>query len=84
MVTDRRDTLYLGLTVSDAVRVFLIRIVADKQMPFALKVPNANTRVAMAEADEIVDTQHARFNTASELFDDIEKKITVHSPLENY
>ncbi|HAT50064.1 MAG TPA: type II toxin-antitoxin system antitoxin, RelB/DinJ family [Alphaproteobacteria bacterium] len=63
----------MGLTVSDAVRVFLMRVVADKQMPFALKVPNADTRVAMAEADEIVGTHHARFGTASELFDDIEK-----------
>ena len=31
----------MGLTVSDAVRVFLMRVVADKQMPFALKAPNA-------------------------------------------
>ena len=34
----------MGLTVSDAVRVFLMRVVADKQMPFALKAPNAETR----------------------------------------
>ena len=38
----------MGLSVSDAVRV-----VADKQMPFALKAPNAETRAAMAEADAI-------------------------------
>ncbi len=63
----------MGLSVSDAVRVFLMRIVADKQMPFALKVPNAETRAAMAEADEMVRTRRARFGTATELFDDIEK-----------
>ena len=63
----------MGLSVSDAVRVFLMRVVADKQMPFALKVPNAETRAAMAEADEIVRTRHARFDTATELFDDLEK-----------
>ena len=44
----------MGLSVSDAVRVFLMRVVADKQMPFALKVPNAETHAAMREADEMV------------------------------
>ena len=34
----------MGLTVSDAVRVFLMRVVAEQQPPFPLKVPNAETR----------------------------------------
>ena len=63
----------MGLSVSDAVRVFLMRVVADKQLPFALKAPNAETRAAMAEADEIARAHHARFGTAAELFDDLEK-----------
>ncbi len=63
----------MGLSVSDAVRVFLMRVVADKQMPFRLRVPNVETRAAMDEADEIVRTHHARFDSASELFDDLEK-----------
>ena len=63
----------MGLSVSDAVRVFLMRVVADKQMPFALKVPNAETRAAMSEADEIARARHARFDNATELFDDLEK-----------
>jgi DNA-damage-inducible protein J len=63
----------MGLSVSDAVRVFLIRVVADQQLPFLLKVPNAETRAAMTEADKIVRTRRARFATATELFDDLEK-----------
>lgn len=63
----------MGLSVSDAVRVFLMRVVAEQQMPFALKVPNAETRKAMAEADEIARARRARFTTATELFDDLEK-----------
>ncbi len=63
----------MGLSVSDAVRVFLMRVVAEQQMPFALKVPNAQTRAAMGEADEIALTRSARFGTAAELFDDLEK-----------
>ncbi len=50
----------MGLTVSDAVRVFLTRVVADKELPFALKAPNATTRAAMAEANDIVQKRRAR------------------------
>ncbi|MCL5405901.1 MAG: type II toxin-antitoxin system RelB/DinJ family antitoxin [Deltaproteobacteria bacterium] len=63
----------MGLSVSDAVRVFLMRLVAEKQMPFTLKAPNVETRAAMAEADEMVRTRRARFDNAAELFNDLEK-----------
>jgi DNA-damage-inducible protein J len=63
----------MGLSVSDAVRVFLKRVVAEKQMPFDLKAPNATTLAAMEDADEIVLTRRTRFATATELFDDLEK-----------
>jgi DNA-damage-inducible protein J len=63
----------MGLSVSDAVRVFLMRVVAEQQMPFALKVPNAKTRTAMKEANQIALSRRARFGTAAELFDDLEK-----------
>ncbi len=63
----------MGLTVSDAIRVFLTRVVADKELPFALKVPNAVSRVAIAEAAEITKSRRARFSSADELIDDIEK-----------
>lgn len=63
----------MGLSISDAVRVFLTRVAAEKQLPFALKVPNVETRAAMDEADEITRTHHARFATATELFDALEK-----------
>ena len=56
----------MGLSVSDAVRVFLKRVVADKQLPFELKVPNATTRQAMEEADEIVHSKRARYQDGSE------------------
>jgi DNA-damage-inducible protein J len=43
----------MGLSVSDAVRVFLTRVAVEKQLPFALKVPNPETHAAMMEADAI-------------------------------
>jgi len=52
----------MGLSVSDAIRVFLMCVVAEQQMPFALKVPNQETRTAMKEADEIVMARRARFS----------------------
>ena len=63
----------MGLSVSDAVRLFLHRVIVDQTFPLELKVPNTETRKAMAEADEIVSTRLARFSTAAELFDDLEK-----------
>ncbi len=63
----------MGLSVSDAVRAFLVRVVAEQGMPFALKVPNPETRIAMAEADEMVRAHSVRFSSAAALFDTLEK-----------
>lgn len=41
----------MGLTVSDAVRILLTRIAAEKAMPFEVRVPNHETLAAM-EAGE--------------------------------
>jgi len=40
----------MGLSVSDAVRVLLTRVAAEKALPFDLKVPNATTVSAIREA----------------------------------
>jgi DNA-damage-inducible protein J len=72
--TQAAETLgAMGLTVSDAIRVFLTRVVAEKQLPFTLRVPNAETRSAMAEADAIAQAHQSHFLTAEALFDDLEK-----------
>lgn len=72
--TQAAETLAsMGLTVSDAIRVFLTRIVADKELPFAIKAPNASSRVAMAEASEIIKSRRARFANSDALIDDLEK-----------
>lgn len=63
----------MGLTVSDAVRVFLTRIVADKELPFALKSPNETSRAAIAEGDQIIQSRRARFATADALLNDLEE-----------
>jgi DNA-damage-inducible protein J len=41
----------MGLTVSDAVRILLKRIAAEKAMPFEVRVPNRTTLEAMKAGD---------------------------------
>jgi DNA-damage-inducible protein J len=63
----------MGLTVSDAVRILLRRVVTDQAFPLELKAPNAETRAAMEEGRRIMASHRARFASAEELFDDLEK-----------
>lgn len=63
----------MGLTISDAIRVFLTRVVADKELPFVLKAPNATSRVAINEANEIVKSRRARFVTPDALLNNLEE-----------
>jgi DNA-damage-inducible protein J len=48
-----------GPMVSDAIRVFLPRVVAEQQLPFPLAAPHAETRAAMIEARAIVKARIA-------------------------
>ncbi len=41
----------MGLSVSDAIRLLLVRVAAEKALPFAVKVPNAETIAAMQELE---------------------------------
>ncbi len=56
----------MGLSISEAVRVFLHRVAAEQAIPFAIKVPNATTRAAMDEARKL---SRARYATSGALFD---------------
>ena len=58
----------MGLTVSDAIRLMLLRVADEKQLPFAVQVPNATTIRAMKELEE---GKGKRFADAEELFEDI-------------
>ena len=40
----------MGLTLADAVRIYLKRIAADQAIPFDVKVPNSETVAAMEAA----------------------------------
>jgi DNA-damage-inducible protein J len=59
-----------GLNLSDAIRLFLRQVVVNNGLPFEVKMPNATTRAAM---EEVRSGNLPRFNSANELFDDLEK-----------
>ena len=58
----------MGLTVSDAIRLMLLRVADEKRLPFAVEVPNATTVKAMKELEE---GKGKRFANVDELFEDI-------------
>ena len=45
----------MGLTVSEAIRLLLIRVASDRALPFDVRSPNAKTKQALkaAEAGEV-------------------------------
>jgi DNA-damage-inducible protein J len=58
----------MGLTISDAIRLLLLRIADEKRLPFEVKVPNAATRRAMKE---LADGNGKRSASAAALFKDL-------------
>lgn len=63
----------MGLSVSDAVRILLKRVVNDQAFPLELKVPNAQTGGAMDEARAMLQSRAARFESADALIDELEE-----------
>ena len=41
----------MGLSLSDAIRLLLLRIADERRLPFDVKVPNATTKKAMQELE---------------------------------
>jgi DNA-damage-inducible protein J len=64
----------MGLSLSDAVRILLKRVVSDQAFPLELKVPNAQTRLAIEESREMGKAAGLRFSGAEDLLDELEKK----------
>jgi len=58
----------MGLSVSDAIRLLLLRVADEKRLPFDVKVPNAETVKAVKELEQ---GKGRRFDSAEALFRDI-------------
>lgn len=59
----------MGLSVSDAIRLLLLRVADEKRLPFAVQVPNTTTAKAM---NELESDNGRRFDNADELFNDLD------------
>ncbi len=58
----------MGLSVSDAIRLLLVRVATEKRLPFEIKVPNAATKKAI---DELEQGKGKRFSGVAALMDDL-------------
>lgn len=59
----------MGLTISDAVRLMLVRVARDKELPFDVRTPNAVTIAAMEEGRR---GDVRKFTSVDELFADLD------------
>jgi DNA-damage-inducible protein J len=58
----------MGLSISDAIRLLMLRVADEKRLPFDVKVPNAESLLAMKELDQ---GNGKKFGTAAALFKDL-------------
>ena len=58
----------MGLSISDAIRLLMLRVADEKCLPFEIKVPNATTRKAMAELES---GRGKRFASVGDLMKDM-------------
>jgi DNA-damage-inducible protein J len=58
----------MGLTVSDAIRLMLVRVADDRCLPFAVKAPNPAT---IAAIDELGAGKGTPFATVTDLMADL-------------
>lgn len=58
----------MGLSVSDAIRLLMMRVAEERRLPFVVRAPNTATRKAMQELNE---GKGERFESAEALFEDL-------------
>ena len=58
----------MGLSISDAIRMLMLRIADEKQLPFVVTVPNSTTKKAIAELES---GRGKRFKTSKALMKDL-------------
>ncbi|MGD9509267.1 MAG: type II toxin-antitoxin system RelB/DinJ family antitoxin [Geminicoccaceae bacterium] len=58
----------MGLSVSDAIRMMLVRVAAEKALPFEARVPNAATAAARREIEQ---GKGVRFASVADLMADL-------------
>jgi len=75
-VKSQAEQIYqnFGITLTDAVNIFLRKSIMEGGLPFDMRQPNAATIAAMRETEDILAgrMQARRYTSAKELFDDLD------------
>jgi DNA-damage-inducible protein J len=58
----------MGISVSDAVRMMLVRVAKEKALPFEVRVPNAKTNRAIRSVQK---GKGKRYASGAEMFKDL-------------
>lgn len=58
----------MGLSISDAIRLLMLRIADEKRLPFEVRIPNAETKRAI---NELESGEGKRFDSIQSLMDDL-------------
>lgn len=72
----RAEQLYrsFGITLTDAVNIFLRKSIMEGGLPFDMRDPNAETLAAMRETEDILSgrIQAKKYSSARELFNELD------------
>lgn len=58
----------MGLSISDAIRLLMVRVAEKRRLPFEVRVPNAATRSAIGELES---GKGKRFKSVTALMNDL-------------
>lgn len=58
----------MGLSISDAIRLLMLRVADEKRLPFEVKAPNARTQKAITELES---GKGKRFSNIDSLMEDL-------------
>ena len=72
LIKAKADKLFkhMGLTLSEAIRLFLYQSVAEKRIPFNIETPNATTRMALEQAENGENISATSLEKLSQEWDD--------------
>ncbi len=61
----------LGLTIADAITIFLNQVILNKGLPFEVKLPISNETILKAMYKARSDINLHKFDTADEMFNEL-------------
>jgi DNA-damage-inducible protein J len=59
----------MGLSISDAIRMLMLRVAEERRLPFEVKAPNSETRAAI---DELESGRGKQFDSVAALMADLQ------------